>query len=459
MADSASSVTGLISGIDYRALVDAIIASEHQPADAAQKQIELANSRKAALQTYRGLVDTLRTTFDKLRKGTGLDTLTATVNGAGVGGRALISATASSTAQKGSYQVEIVSLARAAKLGSTGVADPAAPLGLAGDFTLNGITVTVEATDTLSDVRDKINATNTGLTPSKVSASILTVGPGESRLILTSTVAGSAGIAHTDTSGGVLASLGLTGGAESLVAGADAQILVDGIPITRSTNDITDVISGVTLSLENEEPGTTVSLDVDRDATAALESAKAFADAYNATVKFLKEQQTPGAKPPPLYGDSTMRTSRASLSRGILGVIVGDVGVPTTGSIAGFSISKTGTLSVDEAKFSEAYLGDFDNLRALFTNGAGGGTLDTMLEGLLQSNTGTLDVKNTGLDTQIFRLQDRIDRIEARLEQRRAALLSRFSQMEATIGALQSQSSFISSQASLFSSAAQSSSK
>ncbi len=195
MADSASSVTGLISGIDYRALVDAIIAAEHQPADAAQKQIDLATSRKAALQTYRGLVDTLRTTFDKLRKGTGLDTLTATINGAGVGGRTLLSATASSTAQKGSYEVEIVSLARAAKLGGTGVADPAAALGQAGDFTLNGVTVTVGATDTLSDVRDKINATNTGLTPSKVSASILTVGPGESRLILTSTVAGSAGIA------------------------------------------------------------------------------------------------------------------------------------------------------------------------------------------------------------------------------------------------------------------------
>ena len=335
MADSSSSVTGLISGIDYRALVDAIIASEHQPADAAKKQIDLATARKAAVTTYRGLVDTLRTAFDKLRKGTGLDTLTAAVNGKGVGGRDLLTATASSTAQKGTYQIEVVSLARAAKLGGSGVADPAVPLGLAGDFTLNGITVTVAATDTLSDVRDKINATNTGLTPSKVSASILTVGPGESRLILTSTVAGSAGIAHADTSGGVLAALGLTGGAESLVTGADAQILVDGIPITRSTNDITDVIAGVTLSLQNEEPGTTVTLDVDRDATAALDSAKAFAEAYNATVKFLKDQQTAGATQPPLYGDSMLRTSRASLSRGILGVIVGDVGVPTTGSIGG----------------------------------------------------------------------------------------------------------------------------
>lgn len=452
MADPASSVTGLISGIDYRALVDAIIAAEHQPADAAQKQIDLDTSRKAALDTYRGLVDTLQTAFDKLRLGTGLDTLTANVNGVGLGGRPLLTATASSTAQKGTYQIEIVSLARAAKIGSTGVADATAALGVTGDFTLNGITISAAATDTLNDIRDKINATNTGLTPSKVSASILTVGPGESRLILSSTVAGSAGIEHTDTTGNVLASLGLTGGGETLVTGSDAQIVIDGIPITRSSNDISDAISGVTLSLQYEEPGTTVTLDVARDSAAALDAAKAFADAYNATVKFLKDQQTPGAKQPPLYGDSTMRTNRSALSRGILGVIVGDAGVPTTGSMAGFSISKSGELSVDEAKFGAAYTGDFDNLRALFTNGTGGGTLDTMLDGLLETNTGTLAVKNTGLDNQILRLQDRIDRIEARLEQRRAALLSRFSQMESTIGVLQSQSSFISSQASLLSS-------
>jgi flagellar hook-associated protein 2 len=459
MADSASSVTGLISGIDYRALVDAIIASEHQPADAAQTQIDLATSRKTAVQAYRGLLDTLRGAFDALRKGTGLDAVAATVNGTGVGGRSLLGATASSTAQQGTYEIEVVSLARAAKLGSTSVADPATALGYAGDFTLNGVTLSVTATDTLNDIRDRINATNTGLTPSRVSATILSVAPGDNRLILTSTVGGSAGIEHTDASGGVLASLGLTGGSEILVAGADAQIEIDGIPITRTTNDIADAIAGVTLSLQNAEPGTTVTVEVKRDAQAALDAAKTFVEAYNATVKFLKDQQTAGASPPPLYGDSTLRMSRALLSQGIVGMIVGDVAVPTTGSRAGFSISKTGELSVDESKFTAAYAADFDNLRALLTAGTGGATLDTALTSLLETNTGSLDVKTTGLDSQIFRLQDRIDRIEARLEQRRAALLSRFSQMEATIGALQSQSSFLSSQSALFASTPKSSSQ
>ncbi len=450
--DSTSSVTGLVSGIDYRALVDAIIAAEHRPADTAQAQIDLATKRKTAIASYRDLVSTLRDTMDKLRDGSGLNALTTNIVGTGVGGRSLLAASASSVALKGAYQVEVVSLARSEKLAGHAIADATAALGMTGSFSLNGASISVAATDTLNDIRDKINTSNTGLAPSKVSASILTVGPGDSRLVLTSDTAGAAGITHVDTFGSVLADLGLTGGSEVLVSGTDAHIRIDGIDIVRATNDITDAIPGVTLSLQAEEPATTVNLVVDRDATAALDAAKAFVDAYNATVKFLKDQQTSGATTPPLYGDSVVRTSRSAFSRGIVGLIVGDTGLTASGSTAGFSIDKTGVLTLDEKKFQAAFAGDQQSLESLFADGTGSAELDTALEGLLQTNTGILDTKSLGLDNQVLRLQDRIDRIEARLEQRRAALLSRFAQMEATIGALQTQSSFLASQSSVFNS-------
>jgi flagellar hook-associated protein 2 len=237
-----------------------------------------------------------------------------------------------------------------------------------------------------------------------------------------------------------------------LVTGADAHVRIDGIDIVRSTNEITDAIQGVTLSLQAEEAGTTVNLVVDRDAQAAIDAAKAFVDAYNATVTFLKAQQTPGTDNPPLYGDSVVRASRSAFSRGIVGLIVGDTGVTTTGSAAGFSIDKTGVLTLDEEKFQASLVGNQDSLESLFADGTGSADLDTALEGLLETNTGTLDTKTLGLDNQVLRLQNRIDQIEARLEQRRAALLSRFAQMEATIGAMQTQSSFLTSQSSVFNS-------
>ena len=367
-----------------------------------------------------------------------------------MGGRTLFTASAATGARPGSYQIEVVSLARAQKLGSTPVADAAAALGVTGDIALNGATVSVADTDSLGAIRDKINAANTGATPTKVSASILTVGPGDSRLILTSDVAGTTGIAHADASGNVLASLGLSGGGEVLVAGADAVVKIDDIAVTRATNVIADAIPGVTLTLQAEEPGTKALLSLGRDTAAGSAAAKAFTDAYNAVGTFLREQQTAGATPPPLYGDSTLRLTRSSLSRGLLGLIGGDLANPTTGCLAGFSLSKTGSLSVDETKFAAALSGGTDELRSLFADGTGSADLDTSLTQLLETNTGMVDLKTVALTDRISQLQSRIDAIEGRLEHRRAALLAQFTQMEATIGALQRQSSFLGSQSSLF---------
>jgi flagellar hook-associated protein 2 len=451
MTDSLGSFSGISSGFDYRSLVDAIIASEHKPVDTAQAQIDAATRSQTALKSFHDLLTTLRTALGALRDGTAFDTLKADVAGTGVGGRTLLTATAGAGAQPGSYQVEVVSLARAQKLSSTPVADASAALSLSGDFTLNGVTVSVDAADSLLAIRDKINAANTGATPTKVTASILTVGPGDSRLILTSDTAGSTGIAHADGAGGVLAGLGLTGGGEVLVAGSDAVVKIDDIAVTRGTNVIADAIPGVTLALQAEEPGTKTTVTLTQDTGAATAAVKAFVDAYNALGDFLRTQQTAAPTLPPLYGDSALRLTRAGLSRGILGIIAGDTGNLTTGSVVGLSISKTGALSLDETKLTAALGGNPAELRSLFADGTGGAGLDTVLGGLLDTNTGTVDLKNTALTERISTLQGRIADIESRLDHRRSALLAQFAQMEATISTLQSQSSFLSTQSTLFS--------
>ncbi|HYC33567.1 MAG TPA: flagellar filament capping protein FliD, partial [Gemmatimonadales bacterium] len=343
MADSLSAVTGLSSGIDYRSLVDAIIAAEHRTADAAQTQIDLANKRQEAVKSWRTLMTTFRTALDKVRDiGGALDTFLATAQAQSTAGRTLFTATASSTAQPGSYAIEVRSVARSEKLGSRAVADVTAALGLDGSFVINGATVSVTAADSLTAIRDKINAANAGTTPTRVAASILTVGRGDSRLVLTSQVSGAAGIGHGDSTGGVLANLELVGGNEYLVTGRDADFVIDGVPMTRSSNVVSDAISGVTLTLQAEEEGTVGTLDVTRDGAAAGAAVKAVVEAYNAAVRFIREQGAAGATKPPLYGDPMLRLARSSFSRGFLGVIAGDDGNAVTGSVAGLSLSKTG---------------------------------------------------------------------------------------------------------------------
>ncbi len=438
-----SSFSGIASGFNFRDLVDAIIAAERRPADRARAGMTAAEKRRTALGGFRTVATTLQTAFSALQTGKGLQTLSTGVVGEAAGGRAILSATAGATAQRGSYQVEVLSLARAQKLGSNTHAETGTALGLAGDFTLNGASVLIDADDTLIEVRDKINAANTGASPSKVSASILTVGPNSHRLILTSDVAGQAGIARADGTGGVLASLGLLDPGAELVAGSDARFEIDGVPLQRATNTVTDAIAGLTLKLESAEVGTVVELKVERDAEGALTAAKAFVDAYNAAVGHIRSQS---AATGPLRGDPTLRQSRAALSRAVLGVIGGEDGNPTTGASIGLSLSKTGELTLDETKFRAATAGEFDGLKALLTQGTGIADLKTTLDELLRANSGTLDTKVRALTESLTGLDARVGRIEARLESRRAALIRQFTQMESAIGQLQKQGEFLGSQ-------------
>src|SRR5207244_4709200 len=99
-------------------------------------------------------------------------------------GKSVVSATASAGAVPGTYQVEVDDIARAEKLGGTPVADVTAAMGLAGDVFVGGQKLSVVAGDSLSAIRDKINALNTGTNASQVSTTILTVSTTTTRILL-----------------------------------------------------------------------------------------------------------------------------------------------------------------------------------------------------------------------------------------------------------------------------------
>ena len=64
----------------------------------------------------------------------------------------------------------------------------------AGDILINGVAVSISDTDTLADVRNKINNANAGTTPTGVTASIVNYGINDYRLMLTSDTTGEDGI-------------------------------------------------------------------------------------------------------------------------------------------------------------------------------------------------------------------------------------------------------------------------
>jgi len=372
MTTPLSSVQGLITGFNSRDLVDAIIAQARIPAERMEANIVALQQKTTALGNYRGLLDTVRNAARTLRTGSAFDATAATTTVLS-GTRALATATTTAAATPGTFTLAVNTLARAEKLAGTGQADFATALGMDGTFSINGQDVVVTTADSMVAIRDRINALNAGTTPTGVSATILSVSGTDHRLILTSTATGAAGIALAESSGTALQALGfLDGGgakipASILTSGADASFSIDGIAMTRTSNVISDAITGVTLSLVSEEVGASTAIEVSRFGNAAEQAMQQFVDAYNALVTFIQEQGTVTSSRPALYGDSILRTARSALPTVLLEAVGGAAVDMATVARAGLSLDRNGKLSLDAAAFSASFSTRYGDLRTLFT--------------------------------------------------------------------------------------------
>ncbi len=366
------SFAGLASGFNYRDLVDAIIAQERVPATRLEAEQAAISARRSALDTYRGLLAAVKGAATTLRDGTAFDATTATTTITS-GTRALATVSTAPGVTPGSVSLSVDQLARAAKYVATGVADASADLASVGTFTINGQAVDVTAGMSLADVRDAINAKNTGSTPTGVTASILSVTPTEQRLVLSSTTTGAAGLTIADTAGTVLQSLGLLDGggvvppAAVLQEGADAIFRLDGILLTRSSNVVSDAIEGVTITLTSDEAGAETAITFGRFADTAKTALREFTEAYNRLATFLREQGTAGGGArPALYNDSLLRGLRRDLPNELLRSVFGAPADFSTVSGAGLSLTRDGTLLFDAALFDTAYQARQAELRSLF---------------------------------------------------------------------------------------------
>ncbi len=367
------SFSGLASGFDYRSLVDAIIDQERQPAVRLESRINKLDSQQAALETLRSLVGRLESAASALRDGSAFDATTSTTAILS-GTRALATVATTPGVQQGSHTLTVSQLARAQKLVGTGVAATVDAIGATGTISINGQAIDIGATDTLATIRDRINALNTGATPSGVAATILSVSSTDHRLVLTSSTTGAAGIDLADTSGTILQQLGfLDGGGEVAAAailteGSDAIFAIDGIEMTRSSNVISDALEGITLTLVADDAGAETVITTGRYADAARNSMQAFVDGYNELVAFIKSQGTASeSSVPALYNDPMLRGLRRDLPSALLAGVLGASSDMQTAASVGLSLSREGVLSLDASTFDSAFNDRHSDLRSLFT--------------------------------------------------------------------------------------------
>jgi len=464
--------SGVGSGIDVAGLVNQLVAAERVPAEQRLKSREKEiNSLISAFGKLTSSMSSLQTTLASLKDSSSFQDRIATS-----GNEAFFTATASTTAAAGAYNVVVNNLADAHTIVSPGAADPdynfAATTDAVGQGTLDielgtwsggtftqtsTATITIDATnDSLEGMRDAINASGLG-----VSASIIQDGA-EYRLSVSSADTGSTNtIRMTATSetgsppNNVNDSQGLSrfnfdpaGGAGSNMteaqAGVDASFKVNGINLTSASNTVTGAIQDVTLTLKSA--GTTT-LEVGVDKSTSKASIEAFVNAYNGLVKTINtqtkytgEQETAG----PLISDS-MTFGINNRIHTIVGGASNNAGVLKTLTELGYATStEDGTLYLkDSAKLDDALANNFDDVGLLVSD------LATKLDGYVDNymgTTGLIKNRTDGLDNSLKDIERQRERLDTRIESLRTRYSRQFNAMDILIGQMNSTMSFLGQQ-------------
>ncbi|GAA7212195.1 flagellar filament capping protein FliD [Helicobacter pylori] len=145
--------------------------------------------------------------------------------------------------------------------------------------------------------------------------------------------------------------------AKNLQKASDSAFTYNGVSITRPTNEVNDVISGVNITLEQTtEPNKPAIISVSRDNQAIIDSLKEFVKAYNELIPKLDEDTRYDAdtKIAGIFnGVGDIRTIRSSLNNVFSYSVHTDNGVESLMKY-GLSLDDKGVMSLDEAKLSSA---------------------------------------------------------------------------------------------------------
>jgi flagellar hook-associated protein 2 len=428
-----TTIDGLISNLDTTKIIEALLYSYKAPAERLATRRDATTSKISAVQGLSASVLSVKVAAENLGKAETFRSrsITSTNN-------EIVSATATSASEPGTFTVSVQQLAAAQQLSS----DPdnvftsnTTALNLDGQLRINNTTISLRTGDTLRDVAARITNSSAG-----VSASVIEVETGKFRLSLRAKETGATGftlqnvgtaniledlrlvdpasdtIANTITNGAAsykfsskTTSIGTLLGVQSAVpagsitiangvgsinvgmdlatqsletiaaninsaagtAGSaitasvvesptgsfrleilsgdgttptftdanntlealgivksaftqvdqtakDAQFKVNGIAMVRSTNTISNVMTGITLTLSSqEEPAEEVTIGVQEDSSAAIKAVQLFVDAYNSTKSFgtkFASYDSESQKAGILLGDSAMLSVDSTLS-------------------------------------------------------------------------------------------------------------------------------------------------
>ncbi len=310
-----------------------------------------------------------------------------------------------------------------------------------GSVTINGVSISYNANnDSIANVLARINSSAAGVSASYDSLS--------DRFKLTNKTTGDTGISVSESAGGLLGALGLSGSA-TLTRGKNAQFSVDGSPtLTSASNTFDASIHGITGLSVTAASVSTQTISVGGDTSGMRSNIEDFVAKFNAVQSLIAQvtQITPatGGKVTAaiLASNHDVGDIATSLRREIFGTVAG-----LTGSIQrleGIGIdfnSGANTLTVkDSAKLDAALANNAEDVSKLFTSSADG--LATRLNTYLTKvtgSTGLIATQTATLTNQSKSLDDQIAAMQRHLDQQQTLLTNSFIHMESAQQSIQSQ--------------------
>jgi flagellar hook-associated protein 2 len=478
---SGISFTGIGSGLPVQDIVSGLVNAERVPfQNRINQKGSSLTSDISANGTLKSVLANLASSLEKLKDADNYQKRSAS------GGDDFISITADKTAQTGSYDVKVNNLAQEHKVLSKPF-DAEIPVG-EGQMTFTtpknttGFSLDISDTDTLSDVRDKINNSTDN---DDVTATIITNSDGKQSLVMTSNSTGlenKLSITATKTDG--ITSLDPSSGLNDLVTfidplsrgpapadtvvtnlietteALDASITVDGqITLTSTTNEFKNAIDGITLTAKKAQQPDDDNSDISVSVNNSLveQELKKFVEEYNKYYDSAKQLGSSGkgadgsneAKGA-LAGDSMLRSVTSKLRSTLSQSFSSDESGGTLSlSQLGIESDQYGKLTLDSKILKEKIEEDPNAIQKFFVGTEDKPGFAASTDGLIQNYTkkdGLIDSRIKGFEGQLDSLDDDMAAFTRKMSKYEARLLSQYNAMDALVAQMRATSDSVQGQ-------------
>ncbi|CAI0716711.1 flagellar filament capping protein FliD [Serratia entomophila] len=456
---------GLGSGLDLNGLLDKLTKAEQQRLTPYTSKQSSYNAQITAYGTLKGSLEKFDNLSKEMAKEDFFKGTSATEHDA-------FKITTNAKAVPGNYVVEVTKLAQAQTLTTQApIGDQTAKLGTEG-ATDRSLTITAgnppkETKIPLSDdqtslveLRDAINGAKAGVT-----ASIMRVGDNDYQLAVSSSTTGENNkvalqVNNDDKLGDILnynSARGATAMKET-VKPQDAELVVNGTAIKRSTNSINDALQGVTIDLKTKtKDGEPQNLVISRNDAGTADKIKEWVDSYNSLLdtfnsltKYtpVKSGEAQNASNGPLLGDNTLRGVQSSI-KSALSAAQDNPELKGLGNLGISTNTKTGKLEIDSAKLKKALDEKPDQVSNFFVGNGKDTGMATEIHNEIQSYIkagGIIENSTKSINTNLDRLNSQITTVTASIQNTIDRYKLQFVQLDTMMSKMNGTSNYLSQQ-------------